>query len=256
MLLAINIGNSTVAWGLFEQEELRHHGHVSTDPARSYEAYADIFRTWLKDRGLAASSVDRAILSSVVPTLTPTMQRLADAHSKAPSRLVSADFSSGLTLRYATPQTLGCDRLVVAAAAFHRHRQAVIVVDLGTATTFNVVTRHGEFLGGAIAPGLALSAEALATGTAQLPRVEMTAPTTVISRETAANIQSGLMYGHACMVDGMVARMRAELGGQALAIATGGWSTLLKPLCHTLDETAPFLALEGLALLDRLNVPR
>jgi type III pantothenate kinase len=168
---------------------------------------------------------------------------------------VTSRMKTGLTIHYSNPAELGSDRIANAAAAFHQYRTDVIVVDLGTATTFSVVTREGEFVGGAIAPGLGIAAEALYSRTALLPRVPLRQPLSVIGHDTSSNIQSGLLLGHAGLVDSMIERMESELGRKMVAVATGGLVEVVAQESRRIEKVHPFLTLEGLELLYRFSQP-
>nr|MBI3614412.1 type III pantothenate kinase [Nitrospirota bacterium] len=251
MLLTIDIGNSNVVWGLFRQQSLIGHWRSDTNPARTAGDYGNLLAHHLRNAGQPAEAINDAILCSVVPALIPAFEQMAQDLSDRKPLVVSSDMDTGLTLLYADPRALGADRLVNAAAAYDRYKTSLIVVDLGTATTFSVVTGRGDFLGGAIAPGLGIGAEALSTRTAQLPTVPLAQPKTVIGRDTVSSIQSGLIYGHAAMVDDLIARLQDESGQQALVVATGGFSSLLAPCSRKIQEVRPHLTLEGLELLHR-----
>ena len=253
MLLAIDIGNSTLSCGVFAGVEIRAHWSLPSDPSRSAEDYGQGLVEGLRAAGGAAARITDAVLSSVVPALTPVVQGAVRALFRVTPLMASADLDTGLTLRYTDPHELGADRLVAAAGAHARYPGPVIIVDLGTATTFSVVNGSGEFLGGAIAPGLGISAEALASRTAQLPRVALVSPPAAIGRDTRSNIQSGLLFGHAAMVDGMIERMQDELHQAAYVVATGGLAPLVAPLSRRIQEVRPRLALEGLAWLFERN---
>ncbi len=251
MLLTIDIGNSNVVWGLFRQQSLIGHGRTDTNPTKTAGDYGNLLVHQFRSAGHAADTITDAILCSVVPVLIPTFEQMAQALSHRKPLVVSSDMDTGLTLHYADPRALGADRLVNVAAAYDRYKTSLIVVDLGTATTFSVVTGQGGFLGGAIAPGLGIGAEALSSRTAQLPTVPLTQPKTVIGRDTVSSIQSGLVYGHAAMVDDLIARFQDELGEEAFVVATGGFSSLLAPCSRKIQEVRPHLTLEGLELLHR-----
>ena len=251
MLLTIDIGNSNIVWGLFRQQTLVGHGRADTNPTRTAEDYGNLLVHHLRSAGQVADEINDAILCSVVPALIPVIEQMARNLSHRKPLVVSADMDTGLTLHYADPRELGADRLVNAASAYDRYKTSLIVVDLGTATTFSVITGQGDFLGGAITPGLGIGAEALSTRTAQLPKVPLAQPMTVIGRDTVSSIQSGLIYGHASMVDDLIARLQDELGQQALVVATGGFSSLLAPCSRKIQEVRPHLTLEGLELLHR-----
>ncbi|TAJ07041.1 MAG: type III pantothenate kinase [Nitrospirae bacterium] len=251
MLLTIDIGNSNVVWGLFRQQTLIGHWRSDTDPARTAGDYGNLLAHHLRNVGRSAEAINDAILCSVVPALLPAFEQMAKDLSHRKPLVVSSDMDTGLTLHYADPRELGADRLVNAAAAYDRYKTSLIVVDLGTATTFSVITGRGDFLGGAIAPGLGIGAEVLSARTAQLPKVTLLQPKTVIGRDTVSSIQSGLIYGHASMVDDLIARLQDESGQQSLVVATGGFSSLLAPCSRKIQEVRPYLTLEGLELLHR-----
>lgn len=253
MILAIDIGNSTVACGVFSGGALKAAWRLPSDPSLDAEAYGRLLLAEVRAAGHEPGQVRGVAICSVVPALTPVFTRLAADVLGVSPLVASADLDTGLTLRYTNPRELGVDRLVSAAAAYARHRSWLIVVDLGTATTFSVVSESGDYLGGAIAAGLGLSADALASRTAQLPKVHLAPPPSVIARDTRSSIQSGLLFGHAALVDGMVERMQHELGPkvQAKVLATGGQAALIAPLSRTIQETRLHLTLEGLDWLYR-----
>jgi type III pantothenate kinase len=252
MLLTCDIGNSTITVGLFAGEELTAHGRLSSDLSRTEEEYRAGLRDLLQTLGHGWTDISGAILCSVVPALTARFQRVLETDGPGPPILVHHALDLGLRLdHYPRPEEIGADRLVNASAAYARYRRSVIVVDLGTATTFDVVSRDGDFLGGAIAPGLGIGAEALVSRTAKLPRVELHTPKTAIGQDTTASMQSGIVYGYAGLIDGLVSRFQQELPHQALVIATGGHSGLLAPLCRSVSQHRPHLTLEGLAGLYR-----
>jgi type III pantothenate kinase len=190
-----------------------------------------------------------AIMSSVVPTLTGTFESLIEQYFRQRTLLVTSDSDTGLTIRYPNPREIGSDRLVNAAAAFHKYRRDLIIVDFGTATTFCAVTKEAEYLGGVIAPGLGISAEALFSRAAKLSKVELTRPKTVIGTDTGSSIQSGLLFGYAGLVDTLVKRIEQELGRSTYVIATGGLSSVIAKETTTIQTIEPLLTLEGLALL-------
>ena len=251
MLLAIDIGNTNVVFGLFESQTLKGHWRLTTDAFKTADEYGVLFQSLLRAAGIGPDQVTALILSSVVPSLTPTFEHMAETYFHHRMLVVSPSLDTRLRLCYTNPQELGSDRLVNAAAAYARYKTALIIVDLGTATTFSAVSQSGEYLGGAIAPGLGIAADALFSRTAQLPRVDLIPPKTVIGRDTISSIQAGLIIGHTGLVDEIVGRMQAELGQTATVIATGGLASLIAPQSRTIQEVRPFLTLEGLELLYR-----
>jgi type III pantothenate kinase len=229
MLLAIDIGNTNVVWGLFEDRTLIAHWRIATDSKKTADEYGVLFSSLLAQTGRTPAQVSGAILSSVVPSLTGTFESMIGAVFQQRPLIVSPDMETGLTLKYANPKEIGSDRIVNAVAAHEKYRRDLIVIDFGTATTFCVVTRAGEYLGGVIVPGLGIAADALFARAAKLSKVELTRPKSVIGTDTTSSIQSGLLFGYAGQVDALVARIRQELGRPLDVIATGGLAPIVAP---------------------------
>ncbi len=253
MLLAVDIGNTNVVWGLFRHGTLVAHWRIATDTKKTADEYGALFLNLLSHSGQIAAQVTGAILSSVVPALTDSFTVMIESCFHRTPLIVTADTPTGLTIRYANPKEIGSDRLVNAAAAFQKYPRDLIVVDFGTATTFCAITRSAEYLGGVIAPGLGISAEALFARAAKLSKVELIRPKSVIGVDTASSIQAGLLYGYAGLVDSLVRRVEQELGRTAFVIATGGLAPVIAPETHSIHKVEPFLTLEGLELLHRLS---
>ncbi|HIA14975.1 MAG TPA: type III pantothenate kinase [Nitrospirales bacterium] len=253
MLLTIDIGNTNVIAGVFDGDRLIAHWRVATDYARTADEYGITFLDVLTTRAVETSTIRSVILSSVVPPLTPAFGKMSQNYFHTVPLIVTSDLDTGLTFRFEQPQEIGSDRIVNAAAAYARYGGPIIVVDFGTAITFCVVTKDGEYLGGAIAPGIRISADALAQRAAKLSSVELTIPKEVIGHNTASSIQSGLIYGFAGMVDGLVRRIKMSLGQKCRVVATGGQAALIAPIAETIDEVRDLLTLEGLELLYRKN---
>ena len=251
MLLAIDIGNSQIVSGIFEGEQLRGVGRVSADKTVAADEYGILHTSLLAKYDVQPNNISGCIISSVVPFITPTIERMVESFFHVPPLVVTPSFPHGLTLRYDHMEELGSDRIVNAAAAFEKYRDNVIIVDFGTATTFSVITKHGEFLGGAIAPGLKSSADSLHVQTANLPLVDLVQPNTVIGTNTIASMQSGLIFGHAGLVDGLVTKIQQEVNDNTVVIATGGLASVIGPISRTIQELKPNLTLEGLELLYR-----
>jgi type III pantothenate kinase len=251
MLLAIDIGNTNVVWGIYEGRALKGHWRLSTEASKTADEYGILFVSILEQSGIGAGQISDAIVSSVVPSLTAVFDEMVETYFKRTPLIVSSDLDMGLQIAYPNPREIGSDRLVNAAAAYARYKTCLIIVDFGTATTFCAISQHGEYLGGAIAPGLGIASEALFTRTAKLPKVDLTRPKTVIGKDTAGSMQSGLVFGYAGLVDELVSRMQIELGQKAMVIATGGLASLLAPESRTIQEVRPFLTLEGLELIYR-----
>lgn len=251
MLLAIDIGNSNIVWGIFEGQTLKGHWRLATDHSKTSDEYGILFQNFLHAAGIEADQVTGVSMSSVVPSLTGTFEQTSETYFHRRPLTVSADLDTGLILGYHNPLEIGSDRLVNAAAAYARYRSALIIVDFGTATTFSAISRLGEYLGGAIAPGLGISAEALFSKAAKLPKVDLLRPKAAIGRDTTSSMQAGLIFGYAGLVDELVTRIQDELGQRAKVIATGGFASLIVPESRTIQEVSLFLALEGLELLYR-----
>ena len=252
MLLALDIGNSTVAWGACHHRGILRHGRFRSDGERSHAGLASSLTDSLREAGIAPDTITASIISSVVPDLTPLISAVVEQVFQCPPILVTADLDTGLSFaRYPNRREIGADRIANTAAAYARARTAIIVVDFGTATTLSVVDQTGEFLGGAIASGAALAADALHARTAQLPQVDVVRPKTVIGRDTVASIQSGLVYGFAGLTEYLIKGMRVELGQEAFVVATGGLASLLATDCPSIQEVRPLLTLEGLDYLYR-----
>lgn len=251
MLLVVDIGNTNIVWGLFKESDLVAHWRVSTDTQKTSDEYGVLFSSLLTHAGYLPEQITGAIVSSVVPALTAPFETMIGEYFGHAPLIVSANLDTGLVLKYANPTEIGSDRLVNAAAAYHKYRRDLIVVDFGTATTVCVVTQNGEYLGGAIAPGLGISADALFNRAAKLSKVEVARPKSVIGVDTTSSIQAGLLYGYAGLVDALVRRIEQELGRPAFVVATGGLASIVAPETTSIQQIDSYLTLEGLALLYR-----
>ena len=251
MLLVVDIGNTNVVLGIYDGPVLKAHWRLATDAKTTADEYGILFTNLLTSADLVPAQTSGAIMSCVVPTLTATFETLIEQYFRQRPLIVTSESDTGLTIRYPNPKEIGSDRLVNAAAAYHKYRRDLIIVDFGTATTFCAVTNEAEYLGGVIAPGLGISAEALFARAAKLSKVELTRPKTVIGTDTGSSIQSGLLFGYAGLVDTLVRRIEQELGRSAYVIATGGLSNIIAKETVSIQTIEPLLTLEGLALLYR-----
>jgi type III pantothenate kinase len=253
MLLAADVGNTETVLGVFDGPELEHTWRLSTEARRSADELALLLSGLLEQRGLSLEKLSGVCIASVVPDVTRHLRDLASTYLEFDPVIVGPGTKTGVSVLTDNPREVGPDRIVNTLAAFTRFGGPAIVVDFGTSTNFDVVSDRGEFLGGVIAPGIEISASALVQRTARLTRVELEAPDDVVGTNTVDSIRSGLVFGTAGQVDGIVERIRERLGG-ATVIATGGLAPVVLPHCRTVDHHEPFLTLEGLRLVHGKNV--
>jgi len=257
VLLAVNVGNTNTVLGVFRGAELEHQWRTSTETERTADELAVLFGGLLEQADLSFSNqITGVVISSVVPTSTGALRDMVERYFNFPPVIVEPGTKTGMPILTDNPRELGADRVVNALAAFNRYGGPCIVVDFGTATTYDAVSEKGEFLGGAIAPGLQTKNASLSRETARLPQVELQAPRTAIGKNTVDAIQSALIFGTAAEADGMIERMRKEFGGDATVVATGGLAPLIIPHCQFVDEHDPWLTLEGLRLVFERNAGR
>jgi len=253
MLLAIDIGNSNVVLGVFDGERLRESWRVGTKMQITADEYAMIVRDLFAFSGLEFRQIDGVVISSVVPPLLPLMAEMSRKYFQRDPLIITHETKTGIRLTYDNPREIGADRIVNAAAAYRLFGGPLVIVDFGTATTFCAVTKNGEYLGGAITPGVKISAEALYQRAAKLPRFELVRPAAVIGRDTVSAMQAGMVYGYAGLVDAIVERMKQEFAPDARVVATGGLAELVAPETRTITEVRPNLTLEGLRMIYELN---
>ena len=249
MILAIDVGNTHTVAGVYEGEELAYHWRFVTEPERTADEYGVLLQSLFAARNVRLSAVAGIIVSSVVPSMVRTIENLAEKYFRITPLIVGPGIKTGMPILYDNPREVGADRIVNAVAAYERYRTATIIVDFGTATTFDYVTPAGEYLGGAIVPGVGISLDALFHKTAKLYRVELVKPPRIVGRNTVNAIQSGIYYGYTALVDGMVEGIRRENGAPARVIATGGFATLIAAESRTIEDVDEFVTLAGLRIL-------
>jgi type III pantothenate kinase len=249
MLLVADVGNTNITFGLFEKENIKAQWRLSSGVARTDDETWILIKMLLESEGFHLKQLDGFALSSVVPNLTPVFERFAANRLKVPVVNVTADLDTGIQILYDNPHQVGADRICNAVAGFARYGGPLVVVDFGTATTFDVITRNAEYLGGIIAPGPETTAEILHRAAAKLPKIALNFPPQLIGRNTETSMQSGLMYGGVEIVDGLNRRLKAELGPETKIIATGGLAAIFMAYLKTVESVEPALTLNGLRII-------
>jgi type III pantothenate kinase len=253
MLLTIDIGNTNITLGLYEGKELGPRWRMATAYDHMPDEYGLQLLGLLEHTGHSVDSVDGICLASVVPPITGKLVEACQRYLNKQPLVVDAGVKTGVRVRYEDPRAVGADRIVDAVAVVHLYGGPACVVDFGTATTFDAISANGDYLGGAIAPGIGIAADALYQRTAKLPRVDIQKPPSVIGRNTVHSMQSGLLYGYVGLVEGMVARFRQELGAQMKVIATGGLADIVAHETDVIQIVAPWLTLDGLQMIWEMN---
>ena len=253
MLLAIDIGNTNTTFGLYEGETLGPRWRIRTIHDKMPDEYGILLHQLFRHRGYRPEQVDGVAIASVVPPMTPTFGQVCRDYLGQTGFVVDAGVKTGVRIRYENPRGVGADRVADAAAVRALYTVPACVVDFGTATTFDALSAEGDYLGGAIAPGVGIAAQALFERTAKLPRVELTRPPSVIGSNTPHAIQSGLLFGYVSLVEGMVARFKDELGSETHVIATGGLAEIIARETDVIDVVDPWLTLHGLRIIYELN---
>jgi len=257
LLLVLDIGNTNIVVGVYRRQKLISHWRLSSNRSLTADDGFLLLQQILSGKEIRLSQVQGAVICSVVPSLTLAFERMVQERLGFHPLVVTASADSGLQIQYSDPQQLGADRIANAVAAFHHWGGPTVVVDLGTATTFDVIGERGEYLGGAIAPGVETSAEELFKRAARLPRVELRRPDRVVGRTTEDSVRAGVFWGAIGQIDEVVRRIARELGQKPKVVATGGWARLVSPDSQTIQECDPLLTLEGLHLLyERWNARR
>jgi len=253
MLLAIDIGNTNVTLGVYAGSDLRGTWRVATDTARLADEYAAVIMSLLQLSELSKNDIDAAVYASVVPSLSSVFEDVCRRHFDVVPLRIGAGVRTGLRILYEDPREVGADRIVDAVAALRLHAPPLIVVDVGTAIVFDAISRDGDYLGGAIAPGIGIATDALAQKAALLRRIDLRPPKHAVGNNTTAAMQSGILFGYKGLIEEMIRLFKSEIGEDAWVVATGGWAGLMSQLTKSFDHVDPNLTLDGLRFVFEMN---
>ncbi len=253
MILVFDVGNTNIVLGVFNGQELVENWRLSTARSCTSDEYGVLFRELFKASTVSMADINGTILSSVVPTINPTLEQTCQKYFGLTPHTVGPGTKTGMSIKYDNPREVGADRIVNAVAGYEKYGGPLIIVDFGTATTFCVVSDRGEYLGGAIAPGIGISTEALFARAAKLPRVEMVKPPSIIGKNTVNSMQSGIIYGFVGQVNEIVRRIKLEINSDALVVATGGLAELIAGETSAIDRVDKYLTLNGLRIIYERN---
>ena len=253
MILVVDVGNTNIVLGIYQGRQLLRHWRIQTNRQATADEYGILLHHLFAHSGFAVEQIEGVIISSVVPPLMNVLEQLSVRYLHQQPLIVGPGVRTGLNIKYENPREVGADRIVNAVAAIELYGPPLIVVDFGTATTFDYIDEQGQYLGGAIAPGISISTEALYQKAAKLPRIELAKPKSVVGRNSVTSMQAGIIFGFAGQVDGIVQRIREEFAVQAKVVATGGLAELMAEEAKTIEVVNPFLTLQGLQIIYERN---
>lgn len=253
MILVMDVGNTNIVLGVYGEERLLHHWRLETDRNKTEDEFGMQIKMLLNDVGLKFEEIDGIIMSSVVPPIMFSLERMCQKYFQLKPLVVGPGVKTGLNIKYENPREVGADRIVNAVAAIHEYGAPLVIVDFGTATTYCYIDEREQYMGGAIAPGIGISTEALYNRASKLPRIEIARPPSIVGKNTVSAMQAGIVYGYIGQVEGIIARMKAQSKGTPTVIATGGMASLIAAESPAVDHVDPFLTLKGLYLIYKRN---
>lgn len=253
MIFVCDVGNTNIVLGVFEDDALKYHWRISTSRTKTEDEYGMLIKSLFQHVHLNITEIEGVIISSVVPSIMFTLERMFAKYFNRKPMVIGPGIKTGLNIKYTNPREVGADRVVNAVAAIHEYTPPLIIVDFGTATTYCFVDEEANYLGGAIAPGISISTEALYTQASKLPRVEIVKPDDIVGKNTVSAMQAGILYGYVGQVEGIVSRMKRRAKKNPTVIATGGLAKLISKETNSIDIIDPFLTLKGLQVIYRRN---
>jgi len=256
LIFVFDVGNTNIVLGVYDKEELKHHWRIETNRHRTEDEFGMIVKNLFDHVQLSFSDIDGIIISSVVPPIMFSLERMCQKYFHIKPLVVGPGIKTGLDIKYENPREVGADRIVNAVAAIHEYGSPLVIVDFGTATTYCYINEHNQYMGGAIAPGIGISTEALYSRAAKLPRIEISRPDDVVGKNTVSAMQAGILYGYVGQVEGIVKRMKDKSKVTPKVIATGGLANLIAEESDIIDAVDPFLTLKGLQLIYKRNMEK